>query len=292
MRSLGSSGIWELFIPEVGAGTHYKYAITGPDGDHFDKADPYAFEAEVPPKTASVVHTARARLARRGLDRPAAQEHAARGADERLRGPPRLVAAEPARGQPLADLPRARRRARRLREGHGLHPPRAAAGDAPPVLGLLGLPGDRLLRAVAALRLARRLPRVRRPPAQPRPRRDPRLGARALPARRVRARPLRRHRALRARRPAARRAPRLGHAGLQLRAPRGAQLPRRQRAVLDARVPRRRHPRGRGRLDALPRLLAQGGRVGAERVRRPRGPRRGLLPEGAQRGAVRARARA
>ena len=56
MRSLGSSGIWELFIPDVGAGTTYKYEITGPDGDHFDKADPYAFEAEVPPKTASVVH--------------------------------------------------------------------------------------------------------------------------------------------------------------------------------------------------------------------------------------------
>ena len=56
MRSLGSSGIWELFIPEVDAGTIYKYRITGPDGEQFDKADPYAFEAEVPPKTASVVH--------------------------------------------------------------------------------------------------------------------------------------------------------------------------------------------------------------------------------------------
>ena len=48
MRALGSSGIWELFIPEVGAGTNYKYEITGPDGDHFDKADPYAFQAEHP----------------------------------------------------------------------------------------------------------------------------------------------------------------------------------------------------------------------------------------------------
>jgi len=56
MRALGASGIWELFVPEVGAGTHYKYAITGPDGDRFDKADPYAFEAEPAPKTASVVH--------------------------------------------------------------------------------------------------------------------------------------------------------------------------------------------------------------------------------------------
>ena len=66
------------------------------------------------------------------------------------------------------------------------------------------------------------------------PRRDPRLGARALPARRLRARALRRHGALRARRPAPRRAPGLGHAGLQLRPQRGAQLPGRQRPVLAA----------------------------------------------------------
>ena len=97
-------------------------------------------------------------------------------------------------------------------------------------------------------------------------------------------------RALRARRPAPRRAPGLGHARLQLRPQRGPQLPRRQRAVLAARVPRRRPPRRRRRLDALPRLLAQGGRVGAERVRRPRGPRGRRVPQGAQRGAPRARA--
>ena len=56
MRALGASGIWELFVPEVGEGTNYKYEITGPDGDRFQKADPYAFQAEHPPKTASIVH--------------------------------------------------------------------------------------------------------------------------------------------------------------------------------------------------------------------------------------------
>ena len=105
----------------------------GPTATSFDKADPYAFEAEVPPKTASVVHEPEHVWRDADVAGEAPREHAARGADVGLRGPPRLVAAEPARGQPLADLPRARRRARRLREGHGLHPPRAAAGHAPPV---------------------------------------------------------------------------------------------------------------------------------------------------------------
>ena len=65
-----------------------------------------------------------------------------------------------------------------------------------------------------------------------------------------------------------------------------------ERPVLAARVPRRRHPRRRRRLDALPRLLARGGPVGAERVRRQRGPRRRQLPQGVQRGRPRRRSRA
>ena len=111
--------------------------------------------------------------------------------------------------------------------------------------------------------------------ARARHRRDPRLGARPLPARRVRARALRRHRALRARRPAPRVASRLGNADLQLRPHRGPELPARERADLARGLPRRRAARGRGRLDALPRLLAGGGRVAAERARRSREPRGG-----------------
>ena len=56
MRSLGSSGIWELFIPDVGEGTHYKFEIHAQDGELRLKADPYAQEAELPPRTASIVH--------------------------------------------------------------------------------------------------------------------------------------------------------------------------------------------------------------------------------------------
>nr|WP_312869051.1 1,4-alpha-glucan branching protein GlgB [Amycolatopsis pithecellobii] len=55
MRSLGSSGIWEIFIPGVEAGTRYKYRILGADGHWHEKADPLAFAAEKPPNTASVV---------------------------------------------------------------------------------------------------------------------------------------------------------------------------------------------------------------------------------------------
>jgi 1,4-alpha-glucan branching enzyme len=55
MRSLGSSGVWELFVPGLGAGTHYKFAVLGADSVWRDKADPMARQAEVPPLTASVV---------------------------------------------------------------------------------------------------------------------------------------------------------------------------------------------------------------------------------------------
>jgi 1,4-alpha-glucan branching enzyme len=57
MRSLGGSGVWELFVPGTGDGARYKYSICGRDGVWRDKADPMAFATEVPPLTASVVFT-------------------------------------------------------------------------------------------------------------------------------------------------------------------------------------------------------------------------------------------
>ncbi|RYZ38189.1 MAG: 1,4-alpha-glucan branching protein GlgB [Myxococcaceae bacterium] len=57
MRRMGSSGIWELFVPEVGEGTRYKFEIRPGHGDgRLLKSDPYAFRTETPPATASVVH--------------------------------------------------------------------------------------------------------------------------------------------------------------------------------------------------------------------------------------------
>ncbi|WP_373305555.1 1,4-alpha-glucan branching enzyme [Streptomyces inusitatus] len=55
MRSLGSSGVWELFVPGIGDGTLYKFQIMRPDGSHTLRADPMARRTEVPPATASVV---------------------------------------------------------------------------------------------------------------------------------------------------------------------------------------------------------------------------------------------
>ncbi len=51
-----SSGIWEGFIPGVGQGTRYKYKIRSHNNDlKTEKADPFAFYCEHPPRTASVV---------------------------------------------------------------------------------------------------------------------------------------------------------------------------------------------------------------------------------------------
>jgi 1,4-alpha-glucan branching enzyme len=55
MRQLGTSGVWELFVPGVGTGTTYKYAILGADGVWREKADPMAAWAERPAQTASKV---------------------------------------------------------------------------------------------------------------------------------------------------------------------------------------------------------------------------------------------
>jgi 1,4-alpha-glucan branching enzyme len=56
MRSLGSSGVWELFVPGFAVGGLYKYKVLGPDGRWREKADPLAQATETPPRTASRVY--------------------------------------------------------------------------------------------------------------------------------------------------------------------------------------------------------------------------------------------
>ncbi len=82
MRLRYPSGVWELFLPRVGPGARYKFAIVGADGARLpDKADPLAKATEQPPATASVVANPepfvwhdeawmQGRAARHGVDAP------------------------------------------------------------------------------------------------------------------------------------------------------------------------------------------------------------------------------
>lgn len=56
MRVLGSSGVWELFIPGLQEGDLYKFQIKTGSGEILDKSDPYGFEMELRPSTASRVN--------------------------------------------------------------------------------------------------------------------------------------------------------------------------------------------------------------------------------------------
>ncbi|GGM77137.1 1,4-alpha-glucan branching enzyme GlgB [Thermogymnomonas acidicola] len=55
MVNVQDSGIWELFVPGIGEGEVYKYAVRWRDGTVKEKADPYAFRTEKRPNTGSVV---------------------------------------------------------------------------------------------------------------------------------------------------------------------------------------------------------------------------------------------
>ena len=51
----GGNGIWELFVPELTYGASYKYEVKNWEGHIYEKSDPYGFQQEVRPKTASIV---------------------------------------------------------------------------------------------------------------------------------------------------------------------------------------------------------------------------------------------
>ncbi len=55
MIRIGSYGIWEIFIPDIGSGSKYKFAICGVDGRWVDHADPLARATQIPPLTASII---------------------------------------------------------------------------------------------------------------------------------------------------------------------------------------------------------------------------------------------
>jgi 1,4-alpha-glucan branching enzyme len=59
MRARGTSGIWELFIPEITEGDLYKFETRSEAGDLQIKTDPFAKRMELRPQTASIVHRIR-----------------------------------------------------------------------------------------------------------------------------------------------------------------------------------------------------------------------------------------
>jgi 1,4-alpha-glucan branching enzyme len=59
MRSMGASGVWELFVPDLEPGATYKFELLTHWGEWLMKADPMARQAEVAPGTASVVSESR-----------------------------------------------------------------------------------------------------------------------------------------------------------------------------------------------------------------------------------------
>lgn len=150
MRSLGSSGVWELFVPGIGEGELYKFDITRPDGSHTLRADPMARRTEVP--CGDLVGRARLalRVGRRGVAGPAGRDTRARGPVLRLRAPSGLLAAG-------AHVPATGRSTARVRPGPRLHACRADAGRRASLRRFMGLPGHRFLRAHRPARHTRRL---------------------------------------------------------------------------------------------------------------------------------------
>jgi 1,4-alpha-glucan branching enzyme len=113
----GSSGIWELFIPELSAGCHYKYEIKNHDGHIYEKSDPFGFAQEVRPKTASIVADLEAHtwqdadwMEKRRQTDPLTQPvsiyelHLGSWLHESSDNPPRLANGELGESVPVADL--------------------------------------------------------------------------------------------------------------------------------------------------------------------------------------------
>ena len=160
-----------------GRGQGYKFEVHGADGQLRLKADPFAFHAECR-RTASRIYRSTPEW---GDDDWLERRRAADPLVEPLSiYEVRALVAPRARLAGLAEELVAYVREQGFTQV-------VPAGDAPPVLGLLGLPGDRVLRPAVDARRARRLPCARRRAAPGRDRGDPRLGA-GPPPRRVRAR--------------------------------------------------------------------------------------------------------
>ena len=276
MRSLGSSGVWEVFVPEIGAGTRYKFEIIGRDGVRRLKADPMAQATEVPPATASVVFASDyewddATWMQTRTQHPV---HASPMSIYEVHlGSWRQGLSYRQLAEELTDYVVA----------HGFTT-WSSAGHGASVRRVLGLSGQRLLRTHRALRypddfryLVDRLHQVGSGvlvdwvPAHF-PKDDFALA-------RFDGTPLYEHAD-----PLRGEHPDWGmHVRVRLRTPGGAQLPGRQRRVLVRGVPHRRPAGRRCGLHAVPGLLPRRRTMVAQRLRRPGEPRCGAVHPGDER---------
>ena len=238
MRKHIPSGIWELFVPEVGAGQQYKFRVRLSDGGVIDKTDPYGFAAELPPRTASIV----ADLSRYAWNDQAWMEQ--RRSRDTLNQPISMYEVHLGSWQRSSDQLHGwlnyRDLARRLVDychQMGYTHIELLADQRASVHRQLGISDGGLLCGHEPLRHARGLHVLRGLLPSQRHRRDPGLGAGPFPTRRPWVATFRWHGVIRTRRSSAGRASRLGHDDLQLRPQRGPQFPGRQRVVLAGQIP-------------------------------------------------------
>ena len=258
MRKRVECGVWELFVPGIDRGATYKYEIKGAHGELLPlKADPLAFAAEQPPRTASVVH---------GLREPAWSDHAwlaSRAAASARNAPVSIYECHlgswmrvPEQGNRYLTYDElAERLVPYVAEMGFTHLELLPVSEYPfdgswgyQPIGLFA-PTSRHGDPAAFARFVDRCHAQRHRP-------DAGLGAGPLSDRSARAWLFRWHPPVRARRSAPRLPSRLEHADLQLRPAGGRQFPARQCFVLAAPLSHRRSQSGCRRIDAVPRLLA------------------------------------
>ena len=178
MRSLGGAGVWEIFLPDVGDGTHYKFEICGADGRWHRKADPMASRAERPPATASVIYTSR-------YEWSDAEWLSSRARRQSVGQPVSVYEVHLGSWRPGLSYAQLAEELTEYVTEPGLHPRGVPAGGRAPVRRVVGLPGHLVLRADGPVRQPGRVPPPGGPAAPGRHRGDPGLGPGPLPARRA-----------------------------------------------------------------------------------------------------------